>query len=158
MRRLWNVAVLLAAVAAVRAAATPMTVEKNDCPYDPLCDCGAWLTTANTGMHVPALVVALFAALGVLATFAPPPSPIPRASSGRDETFRARLCAHARAVVETMTAARRGAIAFAAIVAMLLGLCMSTCGGPGAEPNSTAQLLLAGVLVLGLGRFRDPSK
>jgi hypothetical protein len=155
MRRLWNVAVLGLAVVAVRAAEAPMMVEKNDCPFDPSCDCGAWFTLAGSGMHVPALLVSVFAALGVLATFAPAPSPIPRASSRRDDTFRARLCGHAHAHVAALIDARRVAIGLAVITATLLGLLTWTCGGPGAQTNSTAQMLLAVVLALGWRGFGD---
>jgi hypothetical protein len=156
IRRLWNFAVLVVAIEAIRAASLPMMVTEYDCPYLPgECDCGAWFTLEMTGEHIPAVIIALFAAVGCLAAFARPPAAIPRASIRNTVSFSERVCADANELIDMLGAARAGAIALGIIATAFVGALSSVCVGPGAAANSKANLLLAAVLALGCRRFRD---
>ena len=95
-RRFSSLALVIVGALAVRAAYWPMFpgCGTPDGEYEPP------TSLVDHGMHLPAMIVLMIAALDLVASFAPPSSALPRATVGRREVRWIAIARHARALVE----------------------------------------------------------
>ena len=151
MRRRWNLALVVVAAEAVRAS-TLRIVETDGCPESMLC--GSWFTLADNYIHLVPIGVGVFALLGFLATFAPPPTPIPRARAGRSERALGRIGGVAQALLTPVEEPRAAATWSAIATCAVVGGVVARDGTPTAIHVGAAYLLLALLLFLALRRAR----
>jgi hypothetical protein len=146
-RRFSSLAIVIVGALAVRAAYWPMFLgtSHSECGYEPS------TSLADIGMHVPAMIVLVLAALDLLASFAPPSSVLPRAVAGRREVWWIPLASPARVLLESDVAITLRSVAWV-MGFMLVTLAFAALGGggPGSDLAFASHLLLALLVVLRL--------
>jgi hypothetical protein len=142
VRRLWLVAVIILALAAVWAAHLPLARAVRDFEF---CD-GPEESLASLGMHLPSIAILVMAAFELIASFAPSPSSLPVAIIRRPPVG-ARLAAWARSSVEAPTlVALRPLVWLLAVLLWFLVLFALGHYGNGAAASALTHFLLAVVL------------